>query len=96
MAHRADFPSHPRHTGRTLPRTGRGAEGVEGKQQVDFIGDYAELHCLSNFTFLRGASRPEELVACACPGLPGTGTHRWCSVSAGVLRAPEQRNSACR
>ncbi|MEJ2443299.1 MAG: error-prone DNA polymerase [Exilibacterium sp.] len=24
---------------------------------------YAELHCLSNFTFLRGASRPEELVA---------------------------------
>jgi error-prone DNA polymerase len=25
--------------------------------------DYAELHCLSNFTFLRGASHPEELVA---------------------------------
>lgn len=24
--------------------------------------DYAELHCLSNFTFLRGASQPEELV----------------------------------
>jgi len=24
---------------------------------------YAELHCLSNFTFLRGASQPEELVA---------------------------------
>ncbi len=23
---------------------------------------YAELHCISNFTFLRGASRPEELV----------------------------------
>ena len=23
---------------------------------------YAELHCLSNFTFLRGASQPEELV----------------------------------
>ena len=23
---------------------------------------YAELHCLSNFTFLRGASKPEELV----------------------------------
>ena len=29
----------------------------------DFILiDYAELHCLSNFTFLRGASHPEELV----------------------------------
>jgi error-prone DNA polymerase len=24
---------------------------------------YAELHCLSNFTFQRGASHPEELVA---------------------------------
>jgi error-prone DNA polymerase len=23
---------------------------------------YAELHCLSNFTFLRGASHPQELV----------------------------------
>ena len=23
---------------------------------------YAELHCVSNFSFLRGASRPEELV----------------------------------
>lgn len=26
------------------------------------IDGYAELHCLSNFTFLRGASHPEELV----------------------------------
>ncbi|TAN58562.1 MAG: PHP domain-containing protein, partial [Rhodospirillales bacterium] len=24
---------------------------------------YAELHCVSNFSFLRGASHPEELVA---------------------------------
>ena len=24
---------------------------------------YAELHCLSNFTFLRGASHPQELIA---------------------------------
>lgn len=24
---------------------------------------YAELHCVSNFTFLRGASHPAELVA---------------------------------
>ena len=23
---------------------------------------YAELHCISNFSFLRGASHPEELV----------------------------------
>ena len=26
------------------------------------IAPYAELHCVSNFSFLRGASRPEELV----------------------------------
>jgi error-prone DNA polymerase len=26
---------------------------------------YAELHCLTNFSFLRGASHPEELVQCA-------------------------------
>jgi error-prone DNA polymerase len=26
------------------------------------LPDYAELHCLTNFTFLRGASRPSELV----------------------------------
>jgi len=27
--------------------------------------NYAELHCLSNFTFLRGASHPEELIGAA-------------------------------
>src|SRR5881392_1682891 len=27
-----------------------------------FLPDYAELHALSNFSFLRGASHPEELV----------------------------------
>ena len=26
------------------------------------IPGYAELHCLSNYSFLRGASSPEELV----------------------------------
>ncbi len=26
------------------------------------LTSYAELHCLSNFSFLRGASHPEELV----------------------------------
>ena len=26
------------------------------------MSSYAELHCLSNFTFLRGASHPGELV----------------------------------
>ena len=31
------------------------------KSQMNSI-DYAELHCISNFSFLRGASFPEELV----------------------------------
>ena len=26
---------------------------------------YAELHCITNYSFLRGASHPEELVAAA-------------------------------
>jgi error-prone DNA polymerase len=29
---------------------------------ADLVPAYAELHCLSNFSFLRGASHPEELV----------------------------------
>jgi len=29
---------------------------------MDSLPEYAELHCLSNFSFLRGASHPEELV----------------------------------
>jgi len=29
---------------------------------ISLLPSYAELHCLSNFTFLRGASHPEELV----------------------------------
>jgi error-prone DNA polymerase len=30
---------------------------------VTAMHPYAELHCVSNFTFLRGASHAEELVA---------------------------------
>ena len=38
---------------------------------------YAELHALSNFSFLRGASQPEELVAQAkALGYRGTGADR--------------------
>ncbi|HSH41044.1 MAG TPA: error-prone DNA polymerase [Arenicellales bacterium] len=48
---------------------------------------YAELHCLSNFTFLRGASRPEELVARAQElGYSALALTDECSV-AGVVRA---------
>ncbi|MCC7199769.1 MAG: error-prone DNA polymerase, partial [Gammaproteobacteria bacterium] len=48
---------------------------------------YAELHCLSNFTFLRGASRPEELVQRAQElGYAALAITDECSV-AGVVRA---------
>ena len=48
---------------------------------------YAELHCLSNFTFLRGASRPAELVQQAQQlGYSALAITDECSV-AGVVRA---------
>src|SRR5262245_20610645 len=48
---------------------------------------YAELHCLSNFTFLRGAAHPEELVArAAALGYEALAITDECSV-AGVVRA---------
>jgi hypothetical protein len=48
---------------------------------------YAELHALSNFTFLRGASQPEELVATAATlGYEALAITDECSMS-GVVRA---------
>jgi len=48
---------------------------------------YAELHCLSNFTFLRGASHPEELVKRAVElRYAGLALTDECSV-AGIVRA---------
>jgi DNA-directed DNA polymerase III PolC len=48
---------------------------------------YAELHCLSNFTFLRGASHPAELVAQAARlGYAALALTDECSM-AGVVRA---------
>jgi error-prone DNA polymerase len=50
---------------------------------------YAELHCLSNFTFLRGASHPQELIEQAVElGYPALALTDECSV-AGVVRAHE-------
>ena len=51
---------------------------------------YAELHCLSNFSFQRGASRPEELVGRAADlGYGALAITDECSVS-GVVRAHVQ------
>jgi error-prone DNA polymerase len=51
------------------------------------LPEYAELHCLSNFTFLRGASHPEELVArAAALGYAALAITDECSL-AGIVRA---------
>lgn len=51
------------------------------------LPDYAELHCLSNFSFLRGASHPEELVERAKKlGYSALAITDECSL-AGVVRA---------
>ena len=51
------------------------------------MSGYAELHCLSNFTFLRGASHPGELVQRAFElGYRALALTDECSV-AGVVRA---------
>ena len=53
----------------------------------DALPAYAELHCLSNFSFLRGASHPEELVARAQQlGYSALALTDECSL-AGVVRA---------
>ena len=54
---------------------------------MDCLPDYAELHCLSNFSFLRGASHPEELVArAAALGYAALALTDECSL-AGIVRA---------
>lgn len=51
------------------------------------LPDYAELQCISNFTFLRGASHPEELVIRAAQlGYRALAITDECSL-AGVVRA---------
>jgi error-prone DNA polymerase len=55
--------------------------------QPDRLPGYAELHCLSNFSFQRGASHPEELVArAAALGYAALALTDECSV-AGLVRA---------
>jgi len=52
--------------------------------------EYAELHCISSFSFLRGASHPQELVARAhALAYRALALTDECSVS-GVVRAHEQ------
>ena len=57
------------------------------------LPDYAELHCLSNFSFLRGASHPEELAERAqAQGYAALALTDECSL-AGVVRAHQAANT---
>src|SRR5687767_10846134 len=74
------------HACRTSPRRGSTAKPANGSCMA-FLPDYAELHCLSNFSFLRGASHPEELVErAAALGYAALALTDECSL-AGVVRA---------
>jgi error-prone DNA polymerase len=69
-----------------VPRAGGSARLVPARG-VRVSVRYAELHCLSNFTFLRGASHPHELVERAdALGYSALALTDECSV-AGVVRA---------
>jgi len=58
------------------------------------LPDYAELHCLSNFTFLRGASHPGELVEQAeAHGYTALALTDECSL-AGIVRAHQAAKQA--
>ncbi len=69
-------------------KTAPSALGIaDESKSVSQGGGYAELHCLSNFTFLRGASFPEELVEQAQSlGYQALAITDECSLS-GVVRA---------
>ena len=45
-----------------VPRTELGGRSAASAPPADVPGTFAELHAISNFTFLRGASHPEDLV----------------------------------
>ncbi|HVK23058.1 MAG TPA: error-prone DNA polymerase [Actinokineospora sp.] len=60
-----DSPAWTRRRDRYVPPMGVGPPGVTDQADGDSRVPYAELHCHSNFSFLDGASHPEELVEAA-------------------------------
>ncbi|GJM12952.1 MAG: error-prone DNA polymerase [Pseudohongiella sp.] len=56
-------PAPQAEAGATLSPRGKGKSKTKSRVSAPVaLQSYAELHCISNFTFLRGASFPEELV----------------------------------
>ncbi len=66
---------------------GPAASAAAATQPSDTEPAYAELHCLSNFSFLRGASHPEELVEQAAALGYSALAITDCNSLAGVVRA---------
>jgi len=60
-----DSPAWSRRRERYVPPAGIGPPGLTDEADGDDRVPYAELHCHSNFSFLDGASHPEELVEAA-------------------------------
>ena len=81
-------PAHPKEP-RPRPLLAPPPTPMQGRVP-DNLPQYAELHCRSNFSFLTGASHPEELVARAAQlGYGAIAITDECSV-AGVVRAHEE------
>jgi error-prone DNA polymerase len=77
----------PVETWFTMSRDPTKAGAASGRAASGSLPPYAELHCISNFTFLRGASHPQELVERASIlGYSALAITDECSV-AGVVRA---------
>src|SRR5262245_4958386 len=80
--------SPARGNARSPGSTGSGAgRRAKAGSCMDTLPEYAELHCLSNFSFLRGASHAEELVERAVElGYAALAITDECSL-AGIVRA---------
>src|SRR3546814_10220705 len=86
----------PDTPGARAPRIARMRERLRGAANDDPHGDapaYAELHCLSDFSFLRGAASAEELFerATRC-GYEALAITDECSL-AGIVRRSEEHTS---
>ncbi len=81
------MPEYPDKDLQSGPSAGPQLPPAQSERAARLLPGYAELHCISNFSFQRGASHPEELVRRAYQlGYEALAITDECSV-AGVVRA---------
>jgi hypothetical protein len=81
------MPESPDKELQSGPAAGSQLPPTQSEWAAQWLPGYAELHCISNFSFQRGASHPEELVQRAYQlGYEALAITDECSV-AGVVRA---------